>query len=388
MRLVPIAWQGVAGHPIRTALTALGLMVGVVSLVSVVSAADTTVATVEQKAILTGGPEATFDISGVTGSGSLLRSQQLLAQLQNSVAPEIRGARFASTQDVSLGLDGEVFDSDVIFTDPDIRTLRPFPVVAGYWLDDADAGLSVVLNQTAYEASRATERGGLSLRVTGTTGDRAAPVKGVVNDGGARPKAYVHLRHLPDLLVNQEGQIKTTLEVSSPGLGINDLKSRLSELNALTATTTQWEVTRKDTVKQLAAEVSATRASFTTVGVLSLLVTAFAVANVGLSALRERSVELSLRRALGGRRWQIPSLMILESQIVALMAGAMAIPVSYFIYPFVAEQFGAPFGIEPPAYPWSSTFLGLAIGMLTALAGSVAPAIRALNTPISSMMRE
>jgi putative ABC transport system permease protein len=209
-----------------------------------------------------------------------------------------------------------------------------------------------------------------------------------VNDGGARPVAYAHLDYLPELLVNQEGLINATLEVSSSKLSVQAINSRLGELDALMSTTTPWKVTRKDTVGQLAAEVSATRSSFMTVGVLSLLVTAFAVANVGLSALRERSVELSLRRALGGRRWQIPGLMILESQIVALIAGSMAVPVSYLIYPLVAEQFGAPFGIDAPAYPWGSALLGLSIGMLTALVGSIAPAIRALNTPISSMMRE
>lgn len=389
MRLLAIAWQGVRGFPVRTTLTALGLMVGIVSLVSVVSATATTVATVEQRALLTGGPTATFDISGLTGSRGLARSQEVLSQLRASVAQDLMGVRFARTEVTSLELSGKVFDADVVFTEPTLADIRPFPVVLGSWLSEpTGTGVGLVLNQAAYDATQGPEGGKVSLRVQGNASRVPTPVTGVVNDGNSRPTAYAHLDYLPVLVVNQEALIKTTLEISSPQLTNQAIQARLNELDDLTGVTTPWGIARRDTVGQLATEVTATRSSFMAVGILGLLATAFAVANVGLSALRERSAELSLRRALGGRRWQIPGLMILESQIVGMLAGAMAVPVSYLLYPFVAEQFGAPYGITAPPYPWASALVGLCIGMLTALIGSLAPAIRALNTPISSMMRE
>jgi putative ABC transport system permease protein len=190
------------------------------------------------------------------------------------------------------------------------------------------------------------------------------------------------------LLVNQENTINTTLEVSAPDLTSDTLSTRLKLLDDFSANHTSWTVNRRDTVQQLQNEVAATRSSFLTVGVLGILATAFAVANVGLSALRERSSELSLRRALGARRWHIPFIMVLESQIIALLAGALSIPLSFAIYPTIANQFGAPFGVSSPPYPWVSAWAGLALGMVTALLGSIAPALRALKIPISTMMRE
>ncbi|RAX43746.1 hypothetical protein DQ354_19130 [Arthrobacter sp. AQ5-06] len=386
--MIAIAWQGVRGFPVRTALTTLGLMVGIVGLVSVFSASETIVATVKQRAILTGGQASTFDISGLRGQGGLERSGVLLAQLGSSFSSSVRGTRLASTSATKLELGSKPFDADLIFTEPYLRELRSFPIVAGQWIDNDQSGMALVLNEAAFEASQVTENEQLRVSVERNAQKIPVTVTGVVNDGSPRPSAYANINHLPSLMVNQENLISTSLELSSPELTSNVITTRLSELDNLSGTTTSWNVNRRDTVEQLSSEVFATRSSFLIVGILGLLSTALAVANVGLSALRERSAELSLRRALGGRRWQIPGLMILESQIIAVLAGAIAVPVSYLIYPVVAAQFGAPFGVGSPPYPWMSAFIGLGLGMTTALLGSAAPAIRALNTPISSMMRE
>ncbi|MFF1830473.1 ABC transporter permease [Paenarthrobacter sp. NPDC058040] len=388
--MLRIAWQGVRGFPVRGLLTALSLTVGIVGLVSIYSASATIQATVEQKALLSGGKTATFDAAGLTGNADLNRGLTVTDQLRRSLGTDAKVVRLASSPAISLDSNGKRIDAEIVFAQPSAGPIRDFPVVEGAWLSEVEGRtrLQVVLNRAAAQSVGTSPRMEIHLRVQQVSGSWPVDIAGIVEDGSVKPAVYGNIADLPMLLVNQEGTISTTLEASAPDLTAESFIAHLKFLDEFSANHVSWTVTRRDTVGQLQMEVSATRSSFLTVGTLGVLATAFAVANVGLSALRERSSELSLRRALGARRWQIPFIMVLESQIVALLAGTFSIPLSLLVYPVIANQFGAPFGVSAPPFPWISAWAGLALGMLTAFLGSIAPALRALKIPISTMMRE
>ncbi len=388
MQLVRIALQGVVGFPLRTALSCLSLLVGVTGVVSVYAASGTVEATVVQDALLTGGPVATVDLTGPSGAASLEQAARARRFAERILGPGSRSAVTASLESARVTVAGRQQDADVVFAEPRLRRIRPFPLLQGTWLsEEPQLVLGLVVNRV-FAADYAAGAG--SEAALGGTALDADPARivGVVDDGAQAPTVYASLAETADLLRVNGATLHAGIELTAPDVSASGIQDRLRQFAEQQDDGVLWKATRRDTIAQQAAEVTATRSSFLSVGVLGLLATAFAIANVGLSALRERTNELSIRRALGASRRAVPLIMLVESQIIALAAGALAVPASALLYLLIAKTFGAPYGVSPPPYPWAFAVLGVLVGMVTALVGSLAPAWRALRTPIAAVMRE
>ncbi|MCU1471342.1 MAG: hypothetical protein JWQ39_2491 [Glaciihabitans sp.] len=389
MQVGRVAWQGVVGFPVRTVLTCLGLVVGIVGIVSVYSASGTVEATVTQRAMLAGGPVTTIDISGLTGATALDEAHHVEGELLQTFARPGNATITAALPSVRVTIGSQFHDVDVVFAEPSLRAIRPFPLVSGNWISDKPGYLlpHVVVNQPMAQQLNAGVGSDISLG-TSASDSMPAVVSGVVLDGGVAPSMYVSINDVREFLVENGSQLSASIELSSPGADVQTVERRLSQLSSLSNESTTWDVKRRDTIQQLASEILATRSSFLAVGLLGLLASIFAISNVGLSSVRERAIELSIRRAVGARRRQIPLIMIIESQIIAVFAGAIAIPLSSLFYSLIGSTFSAPYGVSSPPYPWIYALVGVAIGMATALVGSLAPTVRANSVQIATVMRE
>jgi putative ABC transport system permease protein len=61
------------------------------------------------------------------------------------------------------------------------------------------------------------------------------------------------------------------------------------------------------------------------VGLATLLAGVFAIGNILLITVKERTKEIGIRRALGAKPWEIKSQIILESVVLSLFAGILGI---------------------------------------------------------------
>lgn len=389
MNTIRISLQGILGFPVRSLLSVLSLLLGIVSIVTIYSATLTIEATVTQKALLTGGPISTFDIAESTGFNTIESTRILSGQLEEYIGQSGGVAQMATSSQVALELNGKILDAQISFTDSNLIRIRKFPVLEGVWLETiGHLRPALVINVPLKNSLENSFNDQLKI-VDNATNDRD-PVRiiGVIDDGNTTPYAYGSLLDLSNLLMNQENSVTNSIQLTSPHVSTDELVRRIGEINEFSGRESVWTITRRDTVGELEGELNATRSTFFTIGFLAILTTIFAISNIGLSTIRERSSELSLRRALGAKWWQIPMIMVIEGQLIALGAAILAVPVALTLYPIIANQFGAPFGIDAPPFPWIAALVGLLVGMSTALLGSLLPATRSLKIPISSMMRD
>ncbi len=391
MNLLRIALQGVFGFRLRTVLAIVALTSGVVGIVIVSAASSTVQSTVVQRAILINGPATTVEVSGSSGAPGLGSSTTFAAQLDDALGQGTKVARVGQLESTLVQY-GELLTAiPVNFADISLRNIRPFPVVEGRWLVEskrAPVFLDVVINEATARSLGASLGDTLGVMSLGSLDVLQTRIVGIVDDGSTSESAYVALDSAEEFLYLHAETLRLKFLVSGMSVDESQVRAMISTWSQRYPTATVFEARRVDTVESLRAEVQATRSAFSTVGLIGLLASISAIANIGLSTLRERASELSLRRALGARRWHLPVIMILESQLVALAAGALSIPLSWLLFPLVIVQFSAPLGVQPPAFPWQFAGLGLGIGMLTSLLGSLAPAARALNVRISNVMRE
>jgi putative ABC transport system permease protein len=388
--LLRVAFQGVVGYWLRSLLAVVAVAAGVVGVVSVSSASSIVEDTVEQEALLLNGPEQTVDVAGLVGNVGLDRAARLSPQLERAIGGDTVATPFASLTTSILVSDAAGAPIPVTFTEPSMRRIRPLILTQGEWLPATQNTLlsSVVINSAAATALTAELGTRLQVFSEGSATPLLARVTGIANDGDDSAAAYMTISEALPLLRLVPQDVTVSIKVAGTDVTKHRVETVLARWSDLQGIEAGHTVERQDTVGRLEQEVRATTTAFYVVGCLGLFASVIAVANVGLSAMRERASEMSLRRAVGARRWFIPAIMVAESQIVAVVAAAFAVPVSFAIYPLIVEQLGAPLGVGVPPYPWGSAVLGVVVGMATCALGSLAPALIALNVRMSGIMRE
>ena len=383
--MIAIAWKGVVGFPLRALLGALSLIVAITGLVAVNAASGTIEQTVLQRALLTGGPSHTFMASGLNGHEGVLLRDSVLGLFTSRYGAS--ASRVASIDNlVSRKSNGASLGLDVTFVDPQFRDLRPFPVLAGRWLGKSWFSPRICVNESAAVRVGLGER--VELRSPISTDTIFAVVSCIVDDGSPNLDAYMLFSAAESFMVNNPGDAHLAIQFTAARATTDSLRAQLVNQGALRNQPLDWSVARTDTLALLAGEVAATQSAFGLTGLLGLLAAIFAIANIGLSTVRERSSEFSLRRALGASRLQLGVIFILETQIIAIGSALVAAPLAYLLYPLLAKFFGAPFGVMPPPFPWGWAVAGIGIGMLAEAVGSLPALLRALRVPISGVMRE
>ena len=135
----------------------------------------------------------------------------------------------------------------------------------------------------------------------------------------------------------------------------------------------------------LTARLSVARAGtglFLGLGAVALLVGAIGIANVMVIAVLERRAEIGLRRALGARRGHIAAQFLTESVLLAAAGGGMGLAIGATITEVVASTHAwAP--ILPPIALWGGLTAALVIGALAGLY----PATRAARQAPSVALR-
>jgi putative ABC transport system permease protein len=388
VNLLRIAIQSIAANGIRAVLSLLALCLSVVGVVTVASAADTVEKTVTLRATMQNGPIATYRVTGLAGTAGAAEADAVQRYLA-AVMTDAAVVEVAGLESIAVDYNETATPMPVEFASDGYLSIHPYGIVSGQWPDGPSRApvIRVALNTVAADQLGVDIGASIRLRVPGASTAVPATVVGIVSDGGFDAHAYAPLADGAAFLAPNAGELATRIELSAPASNLTELTQAVAQYANVTGSTTPIAVEQVDTVRRLAQEVTATRSAFFVVGGLGLAAGILAVANVGLSSLRERSSELALRRVLGARRWHLAVLMLVESQLIAIVASVLAIGISILVYPSIAATFGAPYGVATPAYPWQSAILGIVTGMGAGLLGSLAPAARSLRIGLSSVTR-
>jgi putative ABC transport system permease protein len=116
---------------------------------------------------------------------------------------------------------------------------------------------------------------------------------------------------------------------------------------------------------------------------ISLLIGGIVVANLMLMGVNERRSEIGLRKAVGARARDIWVQFLLESSLVTVSGGLLALAVAAAALALVAQ------GMEIPSImPWEAATLGLGAAVVVGLIAGVAPARRASQLDSATTLRE
>lgn len=381
-----IAWQGVRGFPLRNILTALSLIVGLVGLVAVFAAATTVRDAVSQTAIRVGGPEGTYSVTGPAGVAMLDQTGPVLSRLVDDGRASEASASIAIS-DLSLrGLDRQIDHASLRLMSTRVLKLHQFGIVQGK-LDLGGAALVPAIAVNTQTAEQTGAQVGRSAQIALGDTVRNARIVAIVEDGQEEARAYASIDNA-DLAAQLGDQAQWSYEVVAPGTTAEELGAELTRRATLAGITGAWSAQESSSLDRVRGAVAASQTGFVLVGVLGMISAILGIANVGLSALRQRSSEMALRRALGAKRGQLLLIGLLESLIVAVLASIVAIPLSMVVFGFIVASLGSQFGVGAVEYPWPIAIVAVALGCAGAMVGGVAPAIGGARVSMTRVVRE
>lgn len=394
-----VAWQGVRRRPLRSTLTALSLLVGVLSVVLIQGAGTKLNDAIVRDAVLGNGQKSTL-IVPVTGDEGQERRETVKDWHASLTRLTLDGEGVAATfiQDS----DARVYGGDgagdeeivpglsLLAVDPSVREIRPFPLLDGQWFQTPTYGPQLVVNKAAWQSGDWSGTDVITLGRDGGHDRHHTRVVGVVDDGGGEPQGYVSLHGgggWSHAAYREDTAISVLLH--SPTLDATTLQTRVAAYAATSGRTSEiGDVRRLDSTDDYTAQLDTSRRIFLAIASLSLLVGCLGILNVGLSTLRERSEELSLRRSFGATRGHVVQIMILESQIVALGAAVPALVLAWLATPPLLQLVSPETELTTSAgLPLNAVLTGLLTSCGVALLGALAPALRASRVPIATIMR-
>ncbi len=127
-----------------------------------------------------------------------------------------------------------------------------------------------------------------------------------------------------------------------------------------------------------------TRIMLILIASISLLVGGIGIANIMLATVTERTREIGIRRALGARRWHIVTQFLTETTVISTLGGILGVGMGFLMSHGLAVLTGWKAVVTP-----GSVLLALTISMGTGIVFGLFPARRAaLLDPIAALRHE
>lgn len=392
--LIGEAVAGLAERPVRTALTSLGTVLGIASLVATLGISRTAGAQIVSRF---DALAATYVIaeprSDGFGSGGP-RTSSIPWNAQTRIE-RLNGVTAAGTlSDVQVGnalvravplrdpLDPIEFQKSIKAASPglfaavrtQLKTGRTFDEV----MNTAASPVAVIGRLTADDLgiTRVDQRPVLFI------GDRPFEVIGIIEDVAREPD-------LLDAIIIPDQTARTLYRLAAPGSVRIETGIGAAQLIARQTATTLDPI--DPTRIQITADAEPTgvrnnvqndlNGLFLALGLLILAVGAVGIANITLVSVIERTPEIGLRRALGASRAHIASQFLTESALTGLIGGTIGSTLGILVTIAVAaSRQWTP--VLPPTLPIIATIGGGLIG----LAAGALPARRATHLqPIEAL---
>ncbi|AFZ26606.1 ABC-type antimicrobial peptide transport system, permease component [Cylindrospermum stagnale PCC 7417] len=119
------------------------------------------------------------------------------------------------------------------------------------------------------------------------------------------------------------------------------------------------------------------------VAMISLLIAGVGIANITIAAVIERTAEIGLRRAIGATKLEILQQFILEAVVLSLVGGIAAIISVHGLTLVIADTFSLPYRFES-----QTAMLSLGSALLVGMGACLLPAIRASQLDPVKALRE
>jgi putative ABC transport system permease protein len=362
INVVPIALTALMRNKTRSFLTALGVIIGVASVISMVSVGEGAKARVSgvfaamgtNMLIVLSGSTSTSGVSGGFGSMPTLTWDDLRAI--RAQAPAVRWAAAAQMTKVTIMVEDQNWTTSLTGTSPEFFDIRNWTIDRGSRFGDADvqSGAKViVLGATVSEKllGAGTDPIGKTVRI------RSVPflVVGLLQRKGQSPMGsdYDDAAFVP--VSTFQNQVQGGLQNYIAGIVVvsaisaDDTERAQSEIASLLRDRHHLRAGDEDdfNIRNLTEMANAQQqgtqtltALLAAIAVVSLVVGGIGIMNIMLVSVTERTREIGVRMAVGAKPWHVLAQFLAEAVTLSMIGGLIGILAGSIIARVVASRLG------------------------------------------------
>ena len=402
------ALRALLSNKLRSALTMLGILIGVAAVISVLSLGSAQAAIVEESFATLGSnliyvtpPE--LGIAGVGAQTTLtLEDAEAIAQY----APSVEEVSPMAQTYAQVVAGGESLSNTIIAgVWPEAEVVDNYAVALGSFITNFDYGarsrVAVLGSEVAKTLFGEMDPTGQSLRI----GGRQFQVSGVLESRGMGfgledMRVYIPLSTFYNTLAtSQMGSRGSSVNMISVQVESGDmLESAEQEITDILryrhglreGEDNDFRVLNMASVAEQVTEVLGILALvLAAIAGISLLVGGIGIMNIMLVSVTERIREIGLRKAVGAKRRDILIQFLIEAATLGLCGGALGIGLGWIIIKImsdVATNAGFPFSATLPG---NAVVLAVSVAIFIGVISGLYPAIRAGQLdPIESLRHE
>jgi putative ABC transport system permease protein len=398
--MIRVALAGVLGRKLRTALTALAVVLGVAMVSgtltltgSIDNAFNFIFTSVRQgsDAVITG--KAAVDVS--QGQGSFLPTvpQSLLAQVR--ALPDVTLAE--GSVDGTATLVDRKGKAVVFGGAPNLgfsiatgkSPFNPLNLVSGSWPNEGE----IVIDRNTAKKKHFAVGDTIGVEAEGPL--RRYRVSGIVEFGGATSLGGATLAGfaVPDAqkLFGKPGVYDEISIAKKPGTTEAALLSEVRSILPKTARVRTGDAQAQEDQKQTDSFISFLRDFLLAFGGIALFVGSFVIANSLSITITQRTRELATMRTLGASRRQVLTSIVVEALVMGVFASVtglflgLALAKGLF---WLFDKVGFTLPNSGITFSASTVIIALVAGILVTLLASLRPAMRATRVPPIAAVRE
>jgi putative ABC transport system permease protein len=348
----------------RSALTGLGIVIGVSAIVALVSAGDGARSKLDDRLESAGKNLIIIRPGGRTSSGMVADFQPLteadVAAVRRDLGPLLVGVIPWQEADALATSRGGRTPTAVVGTTPDFQRVCNWQVTQGRLFDAEEArraatvcliGQTVLKRLFPDRSDPVGEKiavGPLRLRVIGVLGSKGATPLGVDQDD----QIFVPLATLQRKLVGRES-IAMLLAAARSLDGIDEARSEITRTlrrrhHIKADAAPDFDVSSVQELSAFAVTMTATLQLL--VGVIasiSLVVGGVGIMNIMLVSVTERTREIGIRMAVGATPGDVLSQFLIEAVVLALLGGLVGVVIGIAAAVGVARAAGWPAIVSP-----------------------------------------
>ena len=393
LELIRLAFSRLRTGRLRAALTMLGVIIGVASVVALVGVGQGTTANITARLSNLGTNLLTISAAGANGgaSSTLTTADAVALRAIDGVA----GVAPESQTQAVVGANGETTTTSIIGTSADYATVRAYDLWQGTFLTDTaveqDLRVAVLGATTADDLGLDSTSigseitiGGLPFRLIGILQPKGGAGFADPDDQVMVPIGIVH-----KYFVAGDG-------VRTIGVSVADqaqMDAVRAEITTVLRTRHELAASADDDFSifdqaQLLATASSISGTLTMllggIASISLIVGGIGIMNIMLVSVRERTREIGIRKAVGARRRDILAQFLIEALTLSGIGGLIGIVVGLTVSGLISRLGGISFAFSPTTLAVAFLF-SLGVGVVF----GVWPARQAARLdPISALRYE
>ena len=403
METLRSAVEAIIGHRLRSALTVLGMLIGIAAVILTVGLGEGATASVNASIsslgtnllIVTPGSSSSGGVEGGFGSATTLTYADAQALGTKTVAPAIKAEAPTTTSEEEVVAGTKTWTTSIVGTTPSWLSVRDRSISIGTFFTAADVkdqkAVAIIGSTTAEELGLGFDPVGQTI----TIGKLQVTVIGELASAGSSGSTDEDDMVLLPITVAQS-QITGSDSVSNIyieatststlGTAYTEANDELLSLHEITTPTdADFTITSQASIEAAASSVDKTLTVLLAgIAAISLLVGGIGIMNIMLVSVTERIREIGLRKALGAKPGDILRQFLVEASVLGLTGGFMGAGIGLIgavVLPHLIS--------ESIAIVWWALAASIGVAVAIGLGFGVYPATRAARlAPIEALRSE